>query len=188
MALHDRPVRLTYDDYLLFPEDGRRHEILDGEHYVTPSPSTKHQDVSVQLTTHLNLFILEHRLGKLYSAPTDVVLSRHDVVVPDLVFISKARLALVTHPGVQGPPDLVIEILSPSTRRMDQRLKLERYESFGVQEYWVVDPDQETLTVYRLEGDRFHSSTDLTPEDTVTTPLLPGLELPLEKIFLRDED
>ncbi len=188
MALHDRPVRLNYDDYLHFPEDGRRHEILDGEHYVTASPSTRHQDVSVQLTTFLNLFIREHRLGKLYSAPTDVVLSDHDVVVPDLVFISKARRAMVTSSSIQGAPDLVVEILSPGTRRIDLGIKLERYESFGVREYWLVDPLRETVAVYRLEGERFERAAELTASDVLVTPLLPGLELQLERIFIRDED
>jgi Uma2 family endonuclease len=188
LALHDRPVRLTYDDYLLFPEDGRRHEILDGEHYVTASPSLKHQTVSIRLSAAISTFVDAHRLGAVFAAPTDVLLSRHDIVVPDLVFISRTRFSILTEANIQGAPDLVVEILSPSTRRVDEGLKLARYESLGVQEYWVADPLRRTMTVHRLEGDHFRPAAILQADlqDVLTTPLIPGLEVRLAEVFAWD--
>src|SRR5829696_4755988 len=145
MALQDRPVRLTYTDYLLFPEDGRRHEILDGEHYVTAAPFLRHQALVVELAAALHPFIRSNKLGRLFVAPADVVLSRHDIVQPDLVFISTERLHILTERNIQGAPDLVIEILSESTRRTDGGVKLATYERFGVRECWLADPGRKTV-------------------------------------------
>ncbi|HEX6864212.1 MAG TPA: Uma2 family endonuclease [Thermoanaerobaculia bacterium] len=185
MALHDRPVRLSYDDYVLIPEDGQRHEIIDGEHYVSPAPTPKHQEVLLELAVALRSFIKANRLGKLYVAPIDVVLSFYDVVQPDLVFISKERLHILTRKNIQGGPDLAIEILSDGTRRIDEGIKHSTYERFGVKEYWLVDPGRETVAVHRLEGGRFHKTADLAAAkgDVLTTPLLPGLEIRLAEIF-----
>jgi len=185
MALHDRPARLTYDDFVLFPEDGLRHEILDGEHYVSASPYLRHQAVLGEFYTALNIFLKAHRLGRLFIAPADVLLSRHDIVEPDLLFVSNERLHILTEKNVQGAPDLVVEVLSGSTKRVDQGIKLERYERFGVQEYWIVDPDRNTLTVYGLEGERFQEVATLSAEaeDVLRTPLLPGLEIRLAEVF-----
>jgi Uma2 family endonuclease len=183
MALHDRPTRLTYDDFVLFPEDGLRHEILDGEHYVSAAPYLRHQAVLVEFTTALHFFLKANPLGELFPGPVDVLLSRHDIVEPDLVFVSNERLSILTEKNIQGPPDLVVEVLSNSTKHIDQGLKLERYERFGVQEYWIVDPDRNTITVYRLEGERFQKAAVLSTEDVLRTPLLPGLELQLTEIF-----
>ena len=179
MALHDHPIRLTYDDYLRIPEDGRRHEILDGEHYLTPAPSRRHQAVSIRLASRLHFFVEEHRLGEVYAAPFDVILSPCDIVEPDVLFVSEQRLSLMTEGNLQGAPDLVVEILSPGTRQVDLGLKLERYEIFGVLEYWLVDEDRETVTVYRLEGERFERAAELSAQEVLLTPLLPGLELQL---------
>jgi Uma2 family endonuclease len=183
MALHDRPTRLTYDDFVLFPEDGLRHEILDGEHYVSASPYLRHQAVLGELYAALHGFLKAHRRGRVFVAPADVLLSRHDIVEPDLVFVSNERLDILTEKNIQGAPDLLVEVLSSSTRHIDQGIKLERYERFGVQEYWIVDPDRNTITVYRLEGERFQKAAVLSAEDVLRTPLLPGLELQLTEIF-----
>jgi Uma2 family endonuclease len=121
MAIRDTARRkLTYEDYLLFPDDGNRHEILDGEHHVTAAPFPKHQRVLRELLFGLHSFLREHRLGEVYSAPLDVVLSRHDVVQPDLLFISNERMTILTERNLQGAPDLAIEILSSTTRRIDE--------------------------------------------------------------------
>jgi Uma2 family endonuclease len=185
MALHDRPVRLSYDDYLLIPEDGLRHEILDGEHYVSAAPFLRHQVVSRRFTLALGLFIEANGLGELFAAPADVVLSFYDVVQPDLVFVARERLHILTEKNIQGAPDLVIEILSGSTRRIDEGIKLAAYERFGVREYWLADPAQKTVTVHRLEEDSFRKTAELSAEgeDTLATPLLPGLEIRLAEIF-----
>src|SRR5262249_30441792 len=107
MAVRDTARRkLTYEDYVLFPEDRQRHEILDGEHYVTPAPTWGHQASSGNLFMKLAPFVREHRLGKVYFAPVDVLLSKHDIVQPDLLFISNERMPILTEANAQGAPDL----------------------------------------------------------------------------------
>jgi Uma2 family endonuclease len=180
--------KLTYEDYCLFPEDGQRHEILDGEHYVTPAPTLGHQGCSGNLHLIVAPFVREHRLGKVYYAPADVLLSVHDIAQPDLVFISNQRAGILTEANVQGAPDLVIEILSRSTRRRDATLKRERYEQFGVGEYWLVDPRLRTVRVFRRQvpdAAGFGALQDFHAEagDVLTTPLLPGLEISVRQIF-----
>ena len=166
-------VKLTYDDFLLFPDDGKRHELIDGEHYVTPSPSRKHQAIE------------SHPVGRAFAAPFDVVFSNFDVVEPDLLFISNARLEALTSKNVQGAPNLVVEIGSPSTRRRDEIIKRKLYERFGVEEYWVIDPEIETIAVYRHVDETYQRVLELAVErnDTLATPLLPQLTLPLQQIF-----
>src|SRR4249920_1493782 len=124
--------KLTFADYLLFPDDGLRHEIIDGEHYVTPSPATRHQRFSLSLLHLIQSYLDVQPTGELFSAPFDVVLSFTDVVVPDLIYLSRARAHLLTAKNLQGAPDLVVEILSPSTRPRDERLKRDLYERVGV--------------------------------------------------------
>ena len=185
MALHDLPRKLTCDDYVLIPEDGQRHEILDGEHYVSPAPLIRHQNVSSNLHTELGPFIKRHRLGWVLAAPTDVVFSPYDVVQPDLLFISEERLGIVTEENVQGAPDLVVEIFSKWTRQQDEGIKLKSYEQYGVQEYWMLDPDQRSAQLYRRIGNRLRLVAELSAAagDVLTTPLLPGLEILLAEIF-----
>jgi Uma2 family endonuclease len=185
MALRDLdlPRKLTYEDYVLIPEDRQRHEILDGEHYVTPAPFVRHQLISSKLHTRLGSFIEERRLGTLLAAPTDVVLSEHDIAQPDLFFISNGRAGILAEENVQGAPDLVIEILSKRTRRRDERLKLELYGRYGVLEYWIADPKSKGVKAYRREAGRLRLAAELSAEDSLATPLLPGLEIPLAEIF-----
>ena len=104
-------IRLTYDDYCLLPNDGKRYEIIDGELFVTPSPRTAHQKVVTNLCYYLADFVKEQELGEVYVAPLDVVLSRFDIVEPDVLYISKARATVLTENNVQGAPDLVVEVL-----------------------------------------------------------------------------
>lgn len=184
MALHDlRRRKLTYEDYLLIPEDGQRHEILDGEHYVTAAPFLRHQRISSRLHNRMGPFIEERGLGEFFAAPVDVVLSLHDIVQPDLLFISNERARIAEEKNVQGAPDLVIEIFSKSTRARDEGLKLERYELLGVTEYWMVDPETRTARIYRRQGERLETATEISAEGALSTPLLPGLEIPLSEIF-----
>ena len=185
MAVHNTARRkLTYEDYVLFPEDGQRHEIIDGEHYVSPAPLLRHQQISMRLSIRLGSFVETNRLGELYAAPADVLLSEHDILQPDIIFISNERAAILTPKNIQGAPDLVIEILSPSTRRLDERLKLERYELLGVREYWIVDPAGRVV-VFQVDGETFRRTVELSAEaeDVLTTPLLPGLQIPLADLF-----
>ncbi len=185
MALHDLPRKLTYDDYVLIPEDGQRHEILDGEHYVSPAPLTRHQRISSKLHVRLGSFVETHRLGWVLAAPTDAVLSPYDVVQPDLLFISGERLEIVTEANVQGAPDLIVEIFSKKTRQQDEGTKRKSYERYAVREYWMLDPDQSSAHVYRRIGNRLRLVAELSAAagDVLTTPLLPGLEIRLAEVF-----
>lgn len=122
----------------------------------------------------------------MFAAPFDVVFSNFDVVEPDVLFVSDERATqIMTAKNVQGAPDLVVEVGSPSTRRRDEKLKQQLYERFGVSEYWVIDPELESIKVYRAVEGRYVRTHELTLEhsDVLTTPLLPGLELPLIRIF-----
>lgn len=185
MAPTDFPEKLTHDDYLQIPEDGQRHEIIDGELYVSPTPSIRHQEISSNLHSILGPYIRAHRLGRLYAAPTDVLMSRHDVVQPDLLFVSQERLGIITEANIKGAPDLVIEIHSKRTRLRDEGVKRECYERLGVREYWTVDPDRKAIRVYLLKGDVLLLTVRFTATagDILTTPLLPGLEIPLAEVF-----
>lgn len=190
MALHDLARKLTYEDYVLIPDDGQRHEIIDGEHYVSPAPFVPHQDLLVELTLRLGGFVKAHRLGRLLIAPTDVLLSLHDIVQPDLLFVSNERAAIVGLKNIQGAPDLVIEILSRSTRRLDERIKLQAYERSGVREYWMFDPFRKGVQLWEWtdEGLRPKPFLSAVAADVLTTRLLPGFELPLAEIFAAGEE
>jgi len=179
-------VKLTYDDFLLFPDDGKRHELIDGEHYVTPSPNTRHQRISGRLHLLIGTWLEEHPVGQLFYAPFDVVFSNFDVVEPDLLYMSNARAAeILTAEHVSGVPELVIEIGSPGTRKRDETLKRRLSERTGVGEYWVVDPDLDAIRVFRRSAEGFDRPVELSAEaaDVLTTPLLAALEIPLARVF-----
>ena len=133
-------LKLTWDDYLGFPEDGARHEIIDGEHYVTASPVLNHQRVSRHIQFQLYEQIERQGKGEVFNAPTAVQLSDFDIVEPDLLVVLADHGQRLRETRVDGPPDLVVEILSPSTRRLDRELKMALYQRTGVSEYWIVDP------------------------------------------------
>lgn len=178
-------VKLTYDDYLLFPDDGQRHELIGGEHYVTPSPRPRHQTILVNLTGMIWNYLQEHPVGRVFTAPLDVILSNYDIVEPDLLYLSHERASEVLRDWVHGAPDLVVEIGSPGTRRRDETIKKRLYERFAVSEYWVVDPELDVIKVYRRSEERYVRVAELSLEsnEVLTTPLLPGLEMPLSRIF-----
>ena len=179
-------VKLTYDDFLLFPDDGKRHELIDGEHYVTPSPNMRHQAISGNLYFLLRGWLEQHPIGRIFYAPFDVVFTQFDVVEPDLLYMSNGRAAdVLTAKHVSGVPELVVEIGSPGTRKRDETIKRRLYERSGVSEYWVVDPDLDAIRVYRLEGGQFGRPREFSTEagDELTTPLLDGLTIPLARVF-----
>ena len=183
------PVKLTYDDFALFPDDGKRHELIDGDHYVTPSPSLRHQTISGRLYLALGTYLEANPIGQVWAAPLDVVLSKFDVVEPDLLYVSSVRASILTVPNIQGPPDLAVEILSAGTRKTDEVVKRRAYERCGIHEYWIVDPELDLVKVYRLAGGKFERVAELSSEsdDVLTTPLLPELRVSLRALF-RDDD
>jgi len=148
-------LRLTYDDYVRIPDDGRRHEIIDGEHHVSPAPRVRHQAVLMALAAQLHARVVDTGLGVVLPAPTDLLLSDHDIVQPDILVVLRERARLVTEPNVVGPPDLAVEILSPSTERLDRHLKLRLFERSGVAEYWIIDADRRVVEQRVLEDGRF---------------------------------
>jgi Uma2 family endonuclease len=179
------PIRYTYEDYLAFPDDGRRHELIDGEHFVTPAPVRRHQELATRLIVALGSWLRQHPIGVVYTAPLDVILSDVDVVEPDILFVSNERAAILGQ-WIHGAPDLVAEILSPSTRRVDEVTKRKLYERVGVREYWIVDGEIEMVKVYRRQEDgSFPRVADLSREEghSLDTPLLPGFSLPLAELF-----
>jgi Uma2 family endonuclease len=147
----DDRVRLTYEDYLRMPA-GLRYELVEGEMRMTPSLNTLHQEVSKRLGRLLMERLEDQGIGRVYYAPYDVVLSEHNVVQPDLLFVSKDRLGIIGKANVQGPPDLVIEILSESTEQWDRFTKRRVYARFGVREFWIVDLQAKTIEVASREG------------------------------------
>ena len=180
-------TRLTYDDFLLFPDDGKRHELIDGVHYVTPSPRLRHQDLVGRLHGAIYVYLQQHpEAGRLFLAPLDVVLSHYDVVEPDLLFIASDQAGIMTEKNIQGAPALVVEVMSKSTRKRDAQIKRRLFEQVGVREYWLVDPELDTVQVFRptAEG-RLARVKELTAEDggTLTTPLLPGCGIDIRTLF-----
>jgi Uma2 family endonuclease len=182
-------AKLTYTDLLALPEDGKRHELIDGEHYVTPSPTLRHQLVLGHLHLELAAFVEANGLGQVFFAPLDVVFSDFDVVEPDLLFVARERFETLEKACVRGAPDLVVEVLSPTTRRTDATKKRRLFEKFGVAEYWMIDPDSEWVEVHRAGpggADWLHVAARLVREcgdGPLTSPLFPGFALKLDRLF-----
>jgi Uma2 family endonuclease len=178
-----RPL-LTYDDYLTFPDnDGIRKEIIEGELFMSPAPSIKHQSILRNLFRILDKFIVEKNLGEAFFAPCDVILSDINVIQPDILFISRQNYEIITALNIQGTPDLLIEIISPSTIENDRIFKKLVYEKFGVKEYWLVDPEQETIEGWTLKQGRFQLFQKAHKNEVFASKLIQGLELDLAPIF-----
>jgi len=151
MEANEARTRWTYAEFARLPsETGTRHEVIDGELVVTPSPRPRHQAIVLDLGRILGDFVGSERLGTILPGPVDVLFAEGDYLVPDLVFVRKGRAGMVSDRGIEGPPDLVVEILSPSTEARDRGVKLDRYRLYGVREYWIVDPDSRSVEVWRF--------------------------------------
>ena len=177
-------VKFTVKDYMSTPE-GTRYQLLDGEMILAPSPTSRHQAVSIELGFTLREFVRQYSLGQVWFAPLDVVLSEHDVAQPDILFVSNSRSDIVTEANIQGAPDLVVEILSPGTAYYDKGYKQALYGRHGVREYWVVDPGTETVEVL-VEGDEglgLALQATYSIAQTLVSPLLEGLAIDLQEIF-----
>ena len=180
-------AKLTYDDLVaMFPaEDGLRRELVDGELFVTPSPFVRHQQLVWRLSVSIGVHLEAHPdQGEAFTAPLDVVMTPHDVVEPDLLVVLGDQRDILTDKHIQGAPALVIEILSPGTRKRDQTLKRQLFDREGVREYWMVDPDRIRVIVHRRAADgSFPLVATLEAGETLTTTLLPDWGLPLDKLF-----
>ncbi|MCB9727469.1 MAG: Uma2 family endonuclease [Deltaproteobacteria bacterium] len=176
-------LRLTVQDYLELPDDGRRYELLDGEIVTTPAAVPRHQRIVGRLYRALVSQLDGRAGGETLIAPIDVVLDTGTVVQPDVLWIARERLSIIGEKCIEGPPDLVVEVLSPSTRRRDVLTKSTLYARFGVRMYWIADPDLDRLERYRLEDDTYvHLGTEQAP-NAVEPAELPGLRLDLAHVF-----
>ena len=175
-------VRYTYEDYRRTPDD-ERFELLDGELIVVPAPRVDHQRIVLRLASLLDAFVEERRLGVVLLAPCDVVLSDTDVVQPDVLFVAAERAHIIVPENVRGAPDLVVEVLSPSSAKRDRIEKPALYAKHAVREYWHVDVGAGTLTVLRLADTRFEIDGVYGKGRTVTSPSLPGLRFTLDRVF-----
>jgi len=185
MAGHAAPhsSKLTYDDYVTLPDDGRRYEILDGELAVSPSPLTRHQQVSVLLAHAMLGWVLERALGTVLTAPCDVILDNTTILQPDLLFVSAARSSIITRRAVEGAPDLVVEILSDSTAARDRGAKMKLYARYGVVRYWIIDIDARTLEIHHLRAGEYVLDAAHRADAVVPCDAPPGLELRLAEIW-----
>ncbi|HLG73521.1 MAG TPA: Uma2 family endonuclease [Chloroflexota bacterium] len=174
--------KLTYEDLLETPDDGKRYEIIDGELYVSAAPFTKHQRA---VWNFIDFFKDAERAGygRGYSAPTDVMFDEYNVVEPDLLFVLAENRAVIKEANIQGAPDILVEVLSSSTRKRDAGVKMQLYARFGVRFYYIIDPEDETVQPYELAESDYRELPLLKGQDAITCPLFPGISMPVSKLF-----
>jgi len=173
--------RWTYEEYARL-DDEQRYEIIDGELLMAPAPDTWHQDWSKKLFRKMDRFVVERGLGEVFYAPMDVILDAENVVQPDLLFIAKANLSILKQSGVFGAPDLLVELISPSSVRRDRYVKKGLYARFGVKEYWIVDRANKALEIWKLQNRQFELHCMVEEKGKVASLVLPGFEFDLSEI------
>ena len=178
-----RGVRFKADDIWDTPEDGIRYEVVDGELFVTPPPREPHQRAAGTLHGYLWPYVHQRRLGRVYMAPLGVVLDDENGVQPDLVYVSRERASIIVERGIEGVPDLAVEVLSPSTRTRDRGIKMRRYAAAGVPHYWIVDPDTRALETYELSEGGYELTGVHGPGSLFRPRLFPGLEIPIDSLW-----
>ncbi len=175
-------AHLSYEDLRQIPPDRNRYELIEGELFVTAAPNTEHQRKVGRLYRLLAEYVDKNGLGEVFVAPFDVVLDPGTVLQPDIVFVSKTRSSIIKEAGTGGAPDLVVEVLSDSTRVVDRFVKRDRYAEHGVPEYWLLDPFEVRLEVLRLEGGKYKLAGVFGGGDTVESPAFPGLRLAISSL------
>ena len=179
-----RNVRFTYRDYVNMPEsETKRYELLDGEIFVVPSPNTNHQRIVGNLFLAFRDYARTAGSGEVFLSPLDVVLSDHDVLQPDVTYVSLQRSHFVTERNISGAPDLVVEVLSPGTRDRDLTAKRAIYARWGVREYWIVDPEARTVEVMKAGEPDFETVRVYSEGAAATSPILEGLEIDVASLF-----
>jgi Uma2 family endonuclease len=173
--------KLEYSDLRVTPDDGRRYELVRGEVLVTPSPSPMHQRISKRLQRQLEDYFESRSLGEVFNAPIDLILTEQDVFVPDLVVVSDPDH--VSKRGIEAPPALIVEILSPSTRGQDRGVKAQRYAELGTEHYWIVDPDRRRLECHRLADGAFSLLVHVEGDATLEHPSWDGLRIDLAALW-----
>ena len=176
-------IKFSVDDYMTTPDE-KRYQLLAGELILAPAPKDIHQAIVGHLFVALYQFVNQLGLGWVRVSPYDVVLSRYDVFQPDILFVSNSRAGIITEANIQGAPDLVVEVLSPGTAHYDRGYKRTLYGRHGVLEYWLVDPEAETVEVLTLEDNGLApAAATYCRGDTLASPLLAGLSIDLEPVF-----
>ena len=180
--------RFLADDIFDTPDDGKRYEVIEGDLYVTTAPDLDHQEPITHLIALIMIYLRQRprgRRGKLFTSPVGLILDERNGVQPDLVYVSPDRAGILTRRGIRGVPDLVVEIISPSTEATDRGVKQKRYAAFGIQHYWIIDPATRTLEAYRLH--KGVADYDLTgtfgPGATFEPELFPGLAIPIGDLW-----
>lgn len=182
MTLAIDSKKYTYNDYLKTPED-TRYELIEGELTMTPAPDTDHQDILLNLTVLLNKYVKEKNIGKVLFAPVDIILDEYHVLQPDFIFVSAERLDIIKKRGVFAPPDMVLEIISPSSYYRDSVQKKELYERFGIKEFWVVDPANKVIEVFVLEDKKYVLYSFKGEEGKINSKIISGFEADLKDVF-----
>jgi Uma2 family endonuclease len=174
-------LRFTYTDYTHLPE-GLSYELIDGDFFMVPAPRPFHQIVAARILNALSRYVEEHDLGEVIPAPCEVKLSEYDVVQPDILFVSKKRLASIKEQYVAGPPDLVVEVLSESDPSRDTQIKRKFYSRYGVREYWIADL-KGTVQILRQEQGQLRVSQTFHSGEVLISPLLGDFRLTLSDVF-----
>ena len=180
MAL--RKPLFSVDDLAHTPDDGKRYEIMDGELIVSPAPTFEHQSVVTRFAAYL-LRAEDEDYGRAVVAPVDVIFGRYRTAQPDLPFVRRERLSIIVRGKVRGVPDLVVEVLSPGTRRADLGWKMTLYAREGVPYYWVADPVARTVQPYRLGEEGYVAEPPLSGGDILACPLFPGITVEVARLF-----
>lgn len=176
--------RWTYEDWLRLPDDGFRYEVLNGELFLSAPPNRFHQKCSGKLFARMLFHAEKNGLGEVYTSPIGVRLPGQQVPVqPDLLFVAKSRCSILGKDYIEGAPDLVVEVLSPSNWPYDRREKFQAYQAAGVQEYLIVDPRARTVEIFALEDGSYALTASLRPGDTVRSAVLAGFEIAVDEIF-----
>lgn len=183
MASQPERVILTYADLVEIPNDRNRYELFEGELQVTAAPNISHQAAVNNLSFVLTGHVRQHRLGAVFTAPSDVLLSDVSVVEPDLLFVSKERAEIILPRYIRGAPDLVVEVLSPSTAQVDRQVKMQLYARHGIQNYWHLDPNHHEFVAYVLEDGAYRQVAHAREDQTVSAPPFPDLVIPLAEIW-----
>jgi Uma2 family endonuclease len=176
--------RYTYADYVQLPE-GAPYELIHGELVMSPSPSTLHQRILRRIARALDAFLEHEGHGEILFAPMDVRLSEEDAVQPDLIFIAAEQSNIIGKQAIDGAPDLIVEILSPSTAYRDLTKKKRLYEQHGVREYWVIDPDEQTVEIFELANERYMQHARIVETGTAASQHLDGFQIDLTDLFQR---
>ena len=174
--------KLTWEDIKSLPEEGKT-ELVEGKLYMSPTAGYPHQRIGTLLTVEIVPFVQRNDLGEFLGRDVHVIFDEHNHFEPDLCFIAKQRLHIIQGPIINGPPDVIIEIISESNRAHDTKLKFGYYERYGVREYWLVDPREQSIAVYALEDGRYELLGEFRAGDLVRTRVLAGLELNPARVF-----